>query len=81
MYFSQSFFVKIFEPSSCEAILFGPKTFMLFFFKKSPIPSTRGFSGPTITISILSHIDEGMPKDEFLKILENNIYSELDILN
>ena len=35
----------------------------------------------TITISILNHIEAGMPKDEFLKILENNIYSELDILN
>ena len=35
----------------------------------------------TITISILNHIEAGMPKDEFLKILENSIYSELDILN
>ena len=34
-----------------------------------------------ITISILNHIEAGMPKDEFLKILENSIYSELDILN
>ena len=34
-----------------------------------------------ITISILNHIEVGMPKDDFLKILENSIYSELDILN
>ena len=31
LYFSQSFFVKIFEPSSCDAILFGPKTLILNF--------------------------------------------------
>ena len=35
----------------------------------------------TITISILKPIKAGMPKDEFVKILENNIYSELDLLN
>ena len=35
----------------------------------------------TITISILKPIKAGMPKDEFIKILENNIYSELDLLN
>ena len=35
----------------------------------------------TITISILDHIDEGMSKDDFLRILENSIYSELDILS
>ncbi len=35
----------------------------------------------TITISILNHIDEGMSKDDFLRILENSIYSELDVLS
>ena len=35
----------------------------------------------TITISILKPIKAGMPKDKFIKILENNIYSELDLLN
>ena len=34
-----------------------------------------------ITISILKQISHGLSKDEFLKILENNIYSELDQLN
>ncbi len=43
----------------------------------------RGIKVPnkTITISILKPIKAGMPKDEFIKILENNIYSELDLLN
>ena len=43
-----------FEPSNCEATLFGPKTFILFCCKKSTKPSTNGFSGPTITTSILN---------------------------
>jgi len=34
-----------------------------------------------ITISILKQISNGLSKDEFSKILENNIYSELDQLN
>ena len=34
-----------------------------------------------ITISILKPISQGLSKDEFTKILENNIYSELDQLN
>ena len=54
LYFLHKFFVNIFEPSSCEAALLGPNTLILFSFKKSTIPSTRGFSGPTITISIAS---------------------------
>ena len=33
------------------------------------------------TISILKAIDPGKSKDEYIKILENNIYSELDLLN
>ena len=43
----------------------------------------RGVKVPnkTITISILKPIKAGMHKDEFIKILENNIYSELDLLN
>ena len=35
----------------------------------------------TITISILKPIKAGMHKDEFIKILENNIYSELNLLD
>ena len=35
----------------------------------------------TITISILKPIPAGLPKEEFLKTLEKNIYSELDLLN
>ena len=34
----------------------------------------------TITISILKSIPEGLTKDEFIRILEKNIYSELDLL-
>ena len=34
-----------------------------------------------ITISILQPIIAGHPKEEFIKILENNIYKELDLLN
>ncbi len=38
-------------------------------------------SNKIITISILKPISAGIEKDEFLKILENNIYKELDIIN
>ena len=38
-------------------------------------------SHKSITISILKPISADLSKDEFLKILENNIYSELDLLN
>ena len=38
-------------------------------------------SNKIITISILKPISAGLKKDEFLKILENNIYKELDIIN
>ena len=43
----------------------------------------KGFkqSNKTITISILKPLKIGFSKDEFLKILENNIYSELNKLN
>ena len=34
-----------------------------------------------ITISILKSIEPGLGKEEFLNILENNIYSELDKIN
>ena len=42
----------------------------------------KGFknSEKTITISILKTIHPGIPKDEFLKNLENRIYAELDLL-
>ena len=35
----------------------------------------------TITVSILKPIQSGLLKEEFLKILENKIYSELNLLN
>ncbi len=35
----------------------------------------------TITISILNLLPPGLPKEEFIKILEKNIYSELDLLS
>ena len=38
-------------------------------------------SNKTITISILKPINPGLEKDEFIKILEKNIYSELDFIN
>ena len=38
-------------------------------------------SNKTITISILNPIGPGLNKEEFLNLLENNIYSELDRIN
>jgi len=38
-------------------------------------------SQKSITISILKPISANLPKEDFLKILENNIYSELNSLN
>ena len=38
-------------------------------------------SNKTITISILKPISAGLKKEDFLKILESNIYSELDKIN
>jgi 1-acyl-sn-glycerol-3-phosphate acyltransferase len=38
-------------------------------------------SNKTITISILNPINSGLNKEEFLNLLENNIYSELDKIN
>jgi 1-acyl-sn-glycerol-3-phosphate acyltransferase len=38
-------------------------------------------SHKTITISILEPIKTGLSKDEFLKVLESKIYSELDLLS
>ena len=38
-------------------------------------------SGRTITVSILPKINKGMEKEEFLKDLEEKIYSELDLIN
>ena len=55
-----------------------------------PIAINSGFVWPkkslkqahrTITISILKPIIAGIPREEFIKILEKNIYSELNILN
>jgi 1-acyl-sn-glycerol-3-phosphate acyltransferase len=55
-----------------------------------PVAINSGFVWPkkdqkkshkTITISILKKIESGLSKDEFLKILENNIYKELNLLN
>ena len=44
--------MKIFEPSSFEQNLSGPKTFKSCFLRKSTIPFTKGSSGPTIVKSI-----------------------------
>ena len=44
--------------------------------KKGPKHSNK-----TITISILEPIETGLAKEDFLKILENKIYSELNLLN
>ena len=38
-------------------------------------------SNKIITISILEPLKAGFSKEEFIKILENNIYKELDLLN
>ena len=38
-------------------------------------------SGREIVVSILKPIQSGLPKDEFIKNLENKIYSELNLLN
>ena len=55
-----------------------------------PVAINSGFVWPkkgpkqlnkTITISILKPISKGLSKSEFIKILENNIYSELNLLN
>tara|TARA_Y100000591_G_scaffold294524_1_gene283178 strand:- start:719 stop:1420 length:702 start_codon:yes stop_codon:yes gene_type:complete len=37
--------------------------------------------GRTITVSILPQINKGIQKEEFLKNLEEKIYSELDLIN
>ena len=44
--------------------------------KNKPLSSNK-----TITISILNPIGIGLNKEEFLNLLENNIYSELDRIN
>ena len=45
-------------------------------------PKNRPLKGnKIITISILKSIEPGLSKEEFLNILENNIYSELDKIN
>ena len=43
----------------------------------------KGFknTNKTITISILKPISSGLSKEQFIKLLEKNIYSELDLLN
>ncbi len=55
-----------------------------------PVAINSGFVWPkkgpknfnkTITVSILEPIKFGLKKEEFIQILENKIYSELDLLN
>ena len=41
----------------------------------------RKFCKKTITISILKPIEAGLSKEEFIKILEKSIYTELDLIN
>ena len=58
--------------------------------KCQPVAINSGYTWPkfglkktnlNLTISILKPIEKGMNKEEFLKILEENIYSELNKLN
>ena len=51
--FLHIFFIKIFEDSSCEEALLGPKTVIFSSHNLSTIPLLRGSSGPTTTKSIL----------------------------
>ena len=55
-----------------------------------PVAINSGFVWPkkgiknekkTITISILKPIEAGLSKDQFIMLLEKNIYSELNFLN
>ena len=41
----------------------------------------KKYTHKTITISILEPLAAGLEKKDFIKILENNIYKELDLLN
>ena len=41
----------------------------------------KKYSHRMITISILQPLGAGLTKEDFIKILENNIYKELDLLN
>ena len=38
-------------------------------------------SNRTITVSIIEPINPGLNKEDFIKIIEKNIYSELDLIN
>ena len=58
--------------------------------KCQPVAVNSGYVWPknkslsrnkTITVSILNPIDPGLNKEEFLNLLENNIYLELDKIN
>ena len=44
--------------------------------KKKPLSNNK-----TITISILKPINPGLNKEEFLNVLQNNIYTELNKIN
>tara|TARA_A100001011_G_C14278983_1_gene830629 strand:- start:167 stop:868 length:702 start_codon:yes stop_codon:yes gene_type:complete len=55
-----------------------------------PVAINSGFVWPkkgrkepkkTITVSILEKIEPGLEKNEFLRIVQNKIYSELEVLN
>ena len=58
--------------------------------KCQPVAINSGYVWPkkgekkinkTITISILKPIESGLAKENFIQILEKNIYSELDLIN
>ena len=58
--------------------------------KCQPVAINSGYVWPknkalssykTITVSILNSINPGLNKEEFLNLIENNIYSELDKIN
>ena len=56
--FLHIFFIKIFEDSSCEEALSGPKTAIFSSHNLSTIPLLRGSSGPTTTKSILCSLQK-----------------------
>ena len=56
--FLHIFFIKIFEDSSCDEVLLGPKTVIFSSLNLSTIPLLRGNSGPTTTKLILCSLQK-----------------------
>ena len=80
--------VNIFDPSSWEAFLFGPKTIILCFSKKSVIPFTNGTSGPiisnwiffsfTVLFGKYSGTEVKVDSDELVVMKEDDIMAVID---